>query len=108
MKIERLAYFFFGNNVVVGSHIKRQLEFLREKTPPSFKHREMDDLGCGDGKITMLLKEIFLPKRLRGFDLNPQLVRRARDKGIKAEIRNLENDMPTGELAVVWGGFYTI
>ena len=48
MKIERLAY-FFGNRVVIGSHIKRQLEFLKEKAPPGFKYRQMDDLGCGDG-----------------------------------------------------------
>jgi len=103
MNIGRLAYFFLGNNVVIGSHIKRQLEFLREKSPPHFKYRQMDDLGCGDGKVTLLLKEIFLPVRLRGFDINRGLVRRARNKGIEAEVRNLEEDMPTGELAVIWG-----
>jgi len=44
--------------VVIDSHIKRQLEFLKEKAPPGFKYRQMDDLGCGDGKVTLLLKEI--------------------------------------------------
>ena len=108
MKIERLAYFFSGNNVVLGSHIKRQLEFLKEKTPPDFKYRQMDDLGCGDGKVTLLLKEIFLPTRLRGFDINPHHVRRTRNRVIEAEVKNLEKDMPTGELAVMWGVLHHI
>ena len=107
MKIERLAY-FFGNRVVIGSHIKRQLEFLKEKAPPGFKYRQMDDLGCGGGKVTLLLKEIFLPTRLRGFDINPHLVKRARNRVIEAEVKDLEKDMPTGELAVMWGVLHHI
>jgi len=103
MRLEKLAYIFFGNNLVVGSHIKKQLNFLRENVPPGFKYRDMDDLGCGDGKVTLLLKEIFLPRKLRGFDVNPGLVKRTRDRGIEAEVRNLEEDVPRGDLAVLWG-----
>ena len=108
MKIDRIAYFFLGNNVVIGPRVKRRLEFLRGKVPSSFKHRQTDDLGCGDGKITLLLKEIFLPTRLRGFDINPRQVRRAKGRGIEAEVKNLEADMPTGELAVMWGVLHHI
>ncbi len=103
MKIELLSRFFSGYNLVIGSHIKRQLEFLKEKAPPSFKYRQLDDLGCGDGKITLLLKEILLPTRLRGFDINPHLVKRARAKRIEAEVKNLEKDTPRGELGIMWG-----
>lgn len=103
MRIERLAYFFFGNNLIIGSHIRKQLEFLREIVPPSFQYRQMDDLGCGDGKVTLLLKEIFLPQKLRGFDVDPSLVRRAEGKGIQTEVKNLDNEVPSGELAVMWG-----
>jgi len=103
MGIESFAYFFFGNNVIIGPHIRKQLRFLKEIVPPVFQQRQMDDLGCGDGKITLLLKEIFLSKRSRGFDINPGLVRRARKRGIEADVRNLDEDMPTGELAVMWG-----
>ena len=60
------------------------------------------DLGCGDGKVTLLLKEVFRPTELRGFDINPRLVKRAGKKGIKAEVKNLDEEMPQGELAVVW------
>lgn len=103
MGIETFAYFFFGNNVVIGPHIRKQLKFLKEIVPPVFQQRQMDDLGCGDGKVTLLLKEIFLPRRIRGFDINPGLVRRARKRGIEADVRNLDENMPVGELAVLWG-----
>jgi len=103
MKLESLAYFLFGNNLCIGSHIKKQLEYLRENVPPHFQKRQMDDLGCGDGKVTVLLKDIFQPSSLRGFDVNRGLVKRARNRGIESECRNLEVSMPNGELAVLWG-----
>lgn len=76
---------------------------LEEKIPPEFQQRNLDDLGCGDGKVTILLKELFHPWSLRGFDVNPSLVRRARRKGIQADVMNLEQNMPKGDLAVMWG-----
>ncbi|MFC1967090.1 class I SAM-dependent methyltransferase [Chloroflexota bacterium] len=103
MNIESLAYFLFGNNAVIGAHIKKQLKFLEEIVPPSFKQREMDDLGCGDGKITVLLRDIFQPTNLRGYDVNHGLVKRACQRGIDASSCNLEETMPSGELAVIWG-----
>jgi SAM-dependent methyltransferase len=103
VKLESLAYYLFGNNVIIGPHIRRQIDFLSRVIPETFKHREMDDLGCGDGKVTLLLKDIFLPSKLRGFDIDASLVRRARGRGIDAEIKNLDTDMPSGELAVLWG-----
>lgn len=102
-KIEKLVSSFSGCNLIIGPHIRKQLKFLKENIPEGFQYREMDDLGCGDGKITLLLKDIFLPRKLRAFDVNPALVKRARVKGIQAEVKNLEEDTPTGELAVMWG-----
>jgi hypothetical protein len=43
------------------------------------------------------------PARLRGFDINAGLVRRARGRGIEAEIADLDKSLPGGELAVLWG-----
>lgn len=103
MRLESLAYSFFGNNLVIGPHIRKQLAFLKEIVPRHLQYREMDDLGCGDGKVTVLLEEIFQPVRLRGFDINPSLVRRARSRGINAMVSDLDGDMPGGELAVMWG-----
>jgi SAM-dependent methyltransferase len=103
MRLESIAYFLFGNNLVIGPHIKKQLAFLKEIVPRHLQHREMDDLGCGDGKVTILLKEIFQPVKMRGFDINPSLVRRARSRGIDAIVSDLDGDIPSGELAVMWG-----
>ena len=103
MKLESLAYYFFGNNVIIGPHIRKQIGYLSDIIPDDFKHREMDDLGCGDGKVTVLLKDIFQPGKLRGFDVDAGLVRRAKSRGIDAEVRDLDADMPSGELAVLWG-----
>lgn len=103
MKLERLAYSLFGNNLVIGAHIKRQLSFLSGIIPRELLYRRMDDLGCGDGKVTLLLKEIFQPSKLRGFDINSGLVGRAVSRGIDARVIDLDKVMPGGELAVIWG-----
>ena len=103
MSLESLAYSLFGNNLVIGKHIRRQLAFLKEIVPDNLLHRNMDDLGCGDGKVTVLLEEIFQPSKLRAFDVNPGLVRRARKKGIDAQVGDLNTTMPSGELGVLWG-----
>lgn len=103
MNLESVVYPIFGTSMVVGHHIKRQLDVLNEILPPEFKGRALDDLGCGDGRITLLLKEILRPSSLRGFDVQPSLVRSARHRGVKARILNLNGEVPTGELAVLWG-----
>ena len=69
---------------------------LETKVPQAFRQRALDDLGCGDGKITLLLKEVFQPRRVRGFDVHPSLVNRAAHHGIEAEVRNLDAGLPTG------------
>jgi SAM-dependent methyltransferase len=101
--IQSTLYSWFGTNFIIGPQIKNQIKMLAEKIPAEFQQRELDDLGCGDGKITVLLRELFRPWKLRGFDVNPSLVRRARSKGIQADVMNLERSVPQGELAVMWG-----
>ncbi|HSW57459.1 MAG TPA: class I SAM-dependent methyltransferase [Dehalococcoidales bacterium] len=101
--IQKLIYSLFGTSPVIGTPIREQLRLVNERVPPVFKHREMDDLGCGDGRITCHLKEVFQPARLRGFDVYPALVKRAKKRGIQAEIMDLETKIPQGELAVMWG-----
>ena len=103
MVLENLFYSFLGNNIIIGQHIKAQLNFLRKILPEDFKKKEMHDLGCGDGKVTLLLKEIFEPKNCSGYDFNERLIKIAQKKGIKAKILNIEKEVPRGELAVIWG-----
>jgi len=103
MKAENLAYALWGNNVIIGSHIRRHLDFLAGSVPEERLGRRMDDLGCGDGKVTLLLKSVFQPARLRGYDVNHGLVKRAAKRGIEAGVIDLEERVPHGELAVLWG-----
>ena len=101
--IQNILYSLFGTNLIVGPQIKRQIEVVKDRIPPEFKRRAMDDLGCGDGKITVKLQQIFDPRSLRGFDVNTSLVKRARNKGVRAEVMDLDKTAPKGELAVMWG-----
>lgn len=103
MDVEGMTYLFFGNNLVIGKHIRRQLDFLQDILPSELRNRQMDDLGCGDGKVTVLLKEILQPSKLRGFDVSQNLVHRAIRRGIDAGNIDLNSYVPHGELAVVWG-----
>jgi SAM-dependent methyltransferase len=103
MTLQRLAYFLFGNNIVVGSHIRKQLDYLRQIVPDNFKHRQTHDLGCGDGKITVRLKDIFQPTEFKGYDVCPELVKRTLNKGIDAEVKDLSKDLPDGDMAIMWG-----
>lgn len=112
MDLEKLFYLPFGNNLIIGGDMKRKVEFSKSFIPESFKEKEVYDLGCGDGRVTLLLKEIFSPstskkkdnsKALRGCDSEESLVKRAKERGIKAEQVNLEEEMPEGDLAIMWG-----
>ncbi len=108
MTLQRLMYYFFGNNIVIGRHIKLQLDYLRHIVPEEFKHRDTHDLGCGDGKITVILKDIFQPSEFKGYDICPELVKRTNDKGIEAEARDLGKSLPGGEMAIMWGVLHHI
>ncbi len=103
MKFHRLIYLPFGNNFIIGPSIKRQLNFLKDILPEEFKGKELYDLGCGDGKITLKFKEIFYPTKVYGCDDDPELVWRAKRRGIKAVVMDLNKEVPKGELAVFWG-----
>jgi 2-polyprenyl-3-methyl-5-hydroxy-6-metoxy-1,4-benzoquinol methylase len=103
MNFEEIVYLPFGNNVIVGPKIKKQLKFLKEIIPEEFKKKELYDLGCGDGKVTLKLKNIFCPKKIYGCDSNSSLIWRAKRKGIEARVLDLEREIPKGELAVFWG-----
>jgi len=101
--LEKFLYAPFGNNIIIGPHIKDQLNFLKGILPEEFKGREMFDLGCGDGKVTVLLAEIFQPQKIFGCDVEESLVKKARKRGIEARVIDLEKEVPKGELAVIWG-----
>ena len=48
--------------------------------------RDLLDAGCGNGYGLELLAQTFRPRRLVGFDLMPEQIDRARNRGLAAEI----------------------
>lgn len=80
-----------------------QLDFLRNKVLPNFKHKDMTDLGCGDGRMTQVLAEIFQAKKVLAVDYMPALVKSAQSKGLTAKVVDLETTTISGELGVMWG-----
>ncbi len=48
--------------------------------------RDLLDAGCGNGYGLTLLADAFAPRRLVGFDLMPEQIERARQRGVRAEI----------------------
>jgi len=87
----------------ISPPIRGQINWIASRIPQTYLNRELDDLGCGDGRITKEMGQIFKAKKLRGFDVYPSLVKRARGHGVDACLMDLENGMPRGELAVMWG-----
>ncbi len=47
------------------------------------------DVGCGSGGFLVLLEKVFSPSQLKGIDLSPVMVARAKDRGLDAEAVNL-------------------
>jgi SAM-dependent methyltransferase len=103
MDLESIFYPIFGTSTFVGLHIRRQLDLLEQVMPSGFKGRDTHDLGCGDGKITLMLEQILNPSSLRGFDVQPALVRQANSRGLPASVIDLNHEIPRGDLAVLWG-----
>lgn len=100
-RMASLFYTIFGSMSQFGH--KAHIEFLRQRIPDEFKGRGLVDLGCGDGRNTLRLVEIFEPSSIVGYDLHPALVIRSRRRGIEAHVADIEKEKIKGELGVLWG-----
>ena len=98
----RFGYRLVGN-FVANLHSRPYFDFLKGRVPPEFLGREVSDLGCGDGFATRKIVELFKAKSIKGYELNDDLIKRARKRGLVVEKIDLEKEIPAGELAVVWG-----
>jgi|GEM_PF-813426 len=99
-KIEKFFYSFGISCVNVASS---QVGFIRKNVSQDFKEKEMIDIGCGDGKMTKILAEIFKAKNVKAIDCSPALVKSAQRRGIKAKVQDIEKQEIKGELATMWG-----
>jgi SAM-dependent methyltransferase len=99
--VEQLRYTFgvsFSNYAV-----DEELRSLKENLPEDFKNKQSVDLGCGDGKVSLKIKEFLDPESFLGVDLSESLVRSAIKKGLDAKVLDIENEHLTGELGILWG-----
>lgn len=101
--IEKLPYSWGYSCTNVKSF---QLDFLRKNVPPEFKNKKMVDIGCGDGRITKVLADIFEASAVLGIDYIPALVASAKKRGIPAKILDIEKQNIKGELAIMWGALH--
>ncbi|PIU30507.1 hypothetical protein COT07_00390 [Candidatus Woesearchaeota archaeon CG07_land_8_20_14_0_80_44_23] len=99
--IEKLMY-SFGINIS-GYNVKRELDYLHKNLPDMCKNRDVVDIGCGDGKISLKLIPILKPKSFLGIDLSKSLIKSAKKRGINAKVLNIENQEISGDLGIIWG-----
>jgi len=81
----------------------QELDYLEKNLPNSFRFREVIDIGCGDGSVTLKLKKILEPKTIKGIDSSERLIRSAIKKNIIAEILDVEDQKIQGDLGILWG-----
>ena len=98
---EKLAY-SFGINLSCYN-LKEELRLLKENLPASYSNRDVIDIGCGNGKTSLQLKEILRPKSFKGLELSPSLAEAATQKGIEVENMDVEIESPSGDLGILWG-----
>lgn len=93
----KIGYRLIGN--LVSNLVNRsRFGFLENKIPKEFYGREISDLGCGDGFITLKIKKLFKAKSIVGYELNDFLIKRAQKRGLLIYKLNLEESLPSGEM----------
>lgn len=95
---EKLAYRFFG--CFYSKHQNALFNFVAKEVSKEFLHRELSDLGCGDGFNTLRLKGIFRPKKIIGYEYNNNLIEKARGRKLEVNKIDLNKEIPKGEMAV--------
>jgi SAM-dependent methyltransferase len=68
-----------------------------------FEPRRVLELGIGNGETTMRLLARFPDARVTGVDANPEMVSRARELGVEAQVARIEDPMPAGPWDLVIG-----
>ena len=77
-------------------------DFIEDKIPREFLYRNISDLGCGDGYGTEMIKEIFKARSITGYEIVETQVKRAKRRGLKVKVIDLNKDVPKGEMVTAW------
>ncbi|HUV72583.1 MAG TPA: class I SAM-dependent methyltransferase [Clostridia bacterium] len=98
-----LGYRFFGNSFERFFDRGRMLKILQQNVPPEFLEKDISDLGCGDGLTTQRIAKALKAKSVIGYEFNKFLLNKAEQRGLSVKQWDLDQGVPTGELAVIWG-----
>lgn len=99
--IEKLMY-SFGINIS-AYNVKRELDYLHKNLLDTYKNRDIVDIGCGNGKISLKLIPILKSKSFLGIDISRSLIKSAKRRGINANLLNIEDQEISGDLGIMWG-----
>lgn len=99
--LEKIMY-GFGINIS-GYNVGREMDCLKENLAESYKNRDVVDIGCGDGKISLELIKILKPKSFLGIDSSQALINSARKRGLDVKLLDIEKQKISGDLGVMWG-----
>jgi len=84
-------------------NVSRELDLLQKNIPDDFLQRDVVDIGCGDGRLSLKLKQILKPKFFLGIDLSKSLIKSARKRGLNAKVLNIESQTYSGDIGILWG-----
>lgn len=99
--IEKIIYAFGINGSFYN--VENELIALQSNLPNNFRNRDVVDIGCGDGKISLKLIPILQPKSFKGVDASRSLVKTAQINGVSAITLDVEKQTLSGDLGILWG-----
>jgi len=99
--IEKIIYAFGINGSFYN--VTSELNSLQSSLPNDFQNRDVVDIGCGDGKISLKLIPILHPKSFKGIDASKSLIKTAQNNGVSATTLDAEKQTLSGDLGIMWG-----
>ncbi|MDX1536051.1 MAG: class I SAM-dependent methyltransferase [Candidatus Spechtbacterales bacterium] len=103
-KIEKILY-SFGTSFS-GYDVDIEIKYLKDNILDKYKNRDVVDIGCGDGKLSIRIKEVLEPESFLGVDLSDAMIASAQKKGLDARVLNVEETNLSGDMGVMWGSLH--
>ena len=97
--IGQLVY-SLGLNYSIYS-VPEEISVLQKSLPKDFIHRKVSDIGCGNGRISLRLKQALKARSYVGYDVSRGLVNSAVRRGLNAVVSDVEHKEISGDLAVL-------
>ncbi len=99
--LEKVMY-SFGINYS-GYDVATELLYLSQHLPSEYTHRDITDIGCGDGKISKRIASVLESESYCGVDRSKQLIKSALRRGIRAKVLDIEKEELVGDVGILWG-----